>query len=356
MSDDLNILLLKIKVFLIQYGKIKTIILWGVHYMGKKYNLVLSLFSNHESTELLRQKCEQKNGITDTISIEFDGWCDIKPFSLADQLKFKKLTGSSHLYIHGHGGVGCDFLGNNNDNYLFYKSLAEIIVRHVNLNKIAGLHIRLFFCHSSASLTVTADTSFASKLMDHLRFSGINNIKLIGNTDSITIIQNPHTKKIYSYMQTDIEKNIRDQYKLNRTEALNKAKSVFLLHLQSLNSIFFDEETLRYIDERLLVEIMLDRKKTGEFIADLCGFILQRGFLTLANSMLLITLVGTLAKAKEKLETLSVEYQSTEFDNTMRQLKSANFARPNAKILFQWDGENKVNVDCYESKRHLSFV
>lgn len=323
--------------------------------MGKyNRNLIVSVLPGH-STQLLEMKCKEDGTPTDVIIIRFDGWGDVITLSEEDRIKFSKLNRFSHIYLHGHCDKGYNALADKELKGLHYLSFAEMIATHINLKNIDGLCVRIFACHSAAGPTGTPRGSFAELLQISFRFFKMDNIKVISNTDPITILQNPYTKQIYTYTKTDLEQGIVDASKANRTEVLLRAKSAFLRKISSPqhSSYLLDGYTFNYIMANLSPEKMLDGNQIAIFMANLCEYLLQRGFLTFTNASFLISVVATLSRIKEVLTTTSLEFQSAAFDHTMHQLKLANYSRKNTKILFQWSGKKVEAVDYLESKRAL---
>lgn len=316
-------------------------------------NLIVSLLPG-KSTRLLQLKCEENNTPTDIIIITFNRWGKMIPLSHTDKEKFKKLTGSSRLYMHGHSYKGNDTLGNNMLQTLSCQSLALMIANHVNPDNIAGLRIRLFACYSSASSLLTTDNSLASGLMDHLIFLGLKNIQVIGNADFLAIDQ--IGEQIYAFLQSDIEESIRNDNLIKHKNIFIKARSDFLDHVASQPyPTFIDETVLNYIDDNLTHTIMRDKEKIDTFMSHLCEKILQNCSSNGDTAGLVVTLFATISQLKEALLTCTEAFRAINVDDVktdvIKKVKQANYARPFAKVMFTWDGEKKLVEDCYQSKR-----
>lgn len=254
-------------------------------------NLIISV-STDGTGNLLESKFKSMGIPTEVIQIKFDEFGDVIELSPEDKSKLNNINGNSRLYIIGHCNKGLDVLGNGKGEVISYQQLANIITNNVTQKCLSGLRAILHVCYGSSSSNNQTDDSFAIKFHHYLKQLGIVDIDLLAYTDAAVAVQSPLSKQVYKFSESDIEKNIMDEF---RTEIDKLSQK-----LEDLNNSVYSKVTEK-------------------------------------------TLWNELSKFRPTVEML--------YHSTMSRIKLANHTRPFAKVLFTWDGEKQKNVDSYKEKQ-----
>ena len=324
--------------------------------MGKKHdsNLIITLLAGY-SLELIKLKC---NNVA-VIELKFDENGVELPPSDEDKQKIRALRGNVCVYLLGHGGElngkKLSILQNEKQQSVSYKVLARLVSTHIERSAVTKLEVKVYSCYAAAASaeSVMKRDSYAHRLFRWLKSTGINEIELIASPDLFTISMHPTTKKVFTYLGTEIEIALREQFKEEQLLLLQDVRVDFLWsHFSSFGfSLDDDKRICDYSAIHLSPERLKTREKIDAFIAELCHFLLLRMFVLESFERPLVQTVMALVVMKEHLASQSISKQEVLFDKTLAALKQANYSRPYAKLFFKWDGEKEEVLDYYNSKR-----